>query len=100
LHHCTVRPCRSEGAHGFEVSRRKPLHVGKGLPQVSGEAVNDLGTPTFRLLTAQDDLADFPIRQHHRGIGCQHRPQPGIADALLDFIERAAVARRHLAHGY
>ena len=69
LHNCQVGPLGGEGAHVFEVARREALHVGKGLAQVGGEAVHDLGAPALTFLPVQDHPANVPVEQHHRRVG-------------------------------
>jgi hypothetical protein len=47
LHNCPVGPRRREGAHVLEIARRESLHVGKGVEQISGQAVDHPGTPAL-----------------------------------------------------
>ena len=96
LHDCPLRPCRSEGAHVFEVARREALHVGERLAQVRGQPVDDLRTPAFAFLPVEDDAADVPVVQDHRCVGGEDDPQALLLDVPLDLSEGLRVAARQL----
>jgi hypothetical protein len=93
LHKLPIRPSGGERPHVLEVARRQSTHVGKRLPQVGGQAVNDLGTPTLFVLPLQDDLPDVPAHQSHRRIGDKYGMQTGLLDAFLDLREDGEVVR-------
>ena len=95
LHNLAVGPCGGEGAHVLQISRRKPLHVGGGCPQVCGEAIDDLGPPAGAFLAVQDHPADVPVQQNHRRVGSQDDAKPFLLDASLDLPEHLRVAARH-----
>jgi hypothetical protein len=81
----------SEKLHVFEVSRRESLHVRECGAKVSGELVNDLGSPAFPALTFEDVATDVVVEADLLRIGGEKRALSGSLNAGFQAGKPVAV---------
>jgi hypothetical protein len=87
-----VRAMLGEKPHVLEVARRPAAHVRKGVLEVSGQAVDDLGAPALPLLALQDVASDAAVELHQLGIDRQRRALPGLGNLALELGQPVGVA--------
>ena len=91
LHKWLVRPRLGKGAHVFEITRRKPLHLREGRAQVRRQPFDDLGPPTLLRLPGQNILADLPVEQHQLAVHRQRGALLGRVDAGFQVCQPVSV---------
>jgi hypothetical protein len=63
-------------------------------PEVGGEAVNDLGSPTMFFLAGQDVTANAPIQQDEFPVNRQGGAELGGPHAFFEALEKNVVVVR------
>ena len=83
LHERPIRPSLGEGPHVFQVARREAGHVGEIPSKISGQPLDDCGSPAFLRLPREDVAADLPIEQDEFPVDGGRRAQARFPDPRL-----------------
>ena len=91
LHDFGLGPRLRKRTHVLQVTRRKPLHVGKCRLEIGRKPSDHPGAPTLLLLTIEDIAADLPIQSHEFVVHGHDRALTRAFDAPLELREPVAV---------
>ena len=72
----------------------KGPHVGEGIAEIGGEAVDDLGSPVGFLLAGKNDFSSVPIGFDDDRVGCKDGADACAAQMTLDLLQCGAVGVR------
>lgn len=76
----------------IEATGRPTAHVGKGVFQVIGQAVDDLGAPAMDPLALHHVPPNAAVDLHQLGIDGERRASPGLDDLALELGQPVGVA--------
>jgi hypothetical protein len=84
LHKLPILPRLGEGPHVFQVAHAEALDAGEHRSQISGKAIDDLGSPTLCLLAGEYIPANRPVQQDQFSINGEAGVKLRGADSFLD----------------
>ena len=92
LDNCLVNICLGKRPHREKISSRKAMHLRELRPQILGQPLDHLRSPTLLTLATQDPAANVPVQQNQLTVDRQNRSHLCRTNTCLQVGQQRCIA--------